>query len=125
MKKEHRKKYHTNWEMISMDIRINRAGNRCEKCNVKNKDLIRRTHTDKWIQVPFEVMEQLDDIRNRNYREFLQTLKACGIVQIVLTVAHLDQDPSNNDYSNLMALCQRCHLNHDRSFNVAKMRMKN
>ena len=35
---------------------------------------------------------------------------------VVLTVAHLDRDPSNNpeDGSNHAALCQRCHLNHDR-----------
>lgn len=41
-------------------------------------------------------------------------------VRVVLTIAHLDQDPSNNDASNLQALCQRCHLNHDRPFNVPK-----
>lgn len=28
----------------------------------------------------------------------------------VLTVHHLDGDPSNNKRSNLRALCQRCHL---------------
>lgn len=33
---------------------------------------------------------------------------------IVLTIAHLDQDIENNDPLNLMALCQRCHLRHDR-----------
>ena len=37
---------------------------------------------------------------------------------VVLTVAHLDHDPANNgapgDRPNLRALCQRCHLWHDR-----------
>lgn len=33
-----------------------------------------------------------------------------------LTVAHLDQDPSNNAPHNLRALCTGCHLNHDRPF---------
>ena len=28
----------------------------------------------------------------------------------ILTVDHLDHDPRNCDASNLMALCQRCHL---------------
>ena len=32
---------------------------------------------------------------------------------IVLSVAHLDQHPENNAYSNLAALCQKCHLDHD------------
>lgn len=37
---------------------------------------------------------------------------------IVLTIAHLDQDRENNDPLNLAALCQRCHLNWDRPFNL-------
>lgn len=27
-----------------------------------------------------------------------------------LTVHHLDMDTTNNQYTNLVALCQRCHL---------------
>jgi hypothetical protein len=33
---------------------------------------------------------------------------------VVLTVAHVDQDRNNNRFKNLAALCQRCHLGHDR-----------
>lgn len=32
---------------------------------------------------------------------------------VVLTCAHLDQQPENNDPENLRALCQRCHNTHD------------
>ena len=32
---------------------------------------------------------------------------------VVLTVAHLDHDPANNDMANLRHLCQRCHNRHD------------
>ena len=32
----------------------------------------------------------------------------------MLTVAHLDHAPEHNDPANLAALCQRCHLAHDR-----------
>lgn len=38
--------------------------------------------------------------------------------KVVLTVAHLDQDIKNNSFFNLAALCQRCHLNHDRATNI-------
>lgn len=34
-------------------------------------------------------------------------------VLVVLTVAHLDQDPTNNARENLKLLCQRCHNRHD------------
>lgn len=32
---------------------------------------------------------------------------------VVLTVAHLDHDPTNNAEDNLAALCQRCHNRYD------------
>ena len=34
-------------------------------------------------------------------------------VRIVLTMAHLDHNPANNQHSNLKLLCQRCHLAYD------------
>ncbi len=42
----------------------------------------------------------------------------------VLTVAHLDQDPSNNSAENLRALCSVCHLRHDRRFQVSNRKKK-
>ena len=36
------------------------------------------------------------------------------MTRVVLASAHLDHDPSNNHPHNLSALCQRCHLSHDR-----------
>lgn len=33
--------------------------------------------------------------------------------KVILTVAHLDHDISNNELYNLKALCQRCHLSYD------------
>lgn len=32
---------------------------------------------------------------------------------VVLTVAHLDHNPANNDPANLRAYCQRCHNTYD------------
>lgn len=43
--------------------------------------------------------------------------------RVVLTVAHVhDPDPMNCSDSNLAALCQRCHLNHDRPMHIASAR---
>jgi len=33
--------------------------------------------------------------------------------KVILTISHQDHDKGNNDYSNLKALCQACHLSHD------------
>ncbi|AWW31860.1 hypothetical protein DN752_17930 [Echinicola strongylocentroti] len=42
--------------------------------------------------------------------------------KVILTVAHLDQNRDNNAFSNLAALCQRCHLNHDRPHHINNRR---
>jgi len=42
---------------------------------------------------------------------------------VVLTVAHLDHDQGNNADDILTCMCQRCHFNYDRPFNVARERV--
>ncbi len=39
-----------------------------------------------------------------------------AVAKVVLTIAHLDHDVNNNDFSNLKALCQRCHNRYDIEF---------
>lgn len=44
---------------------------------------------------------------------------------IVITIAHLDHTPENNDPDNLRAWCQRCHNRYDaphRRLNAARTR---
>jgi 5-methylcytosine-specific restriction endonuclease McrA len=43
---------------------------------------------------------------------------------VVLTVAHLDHDPANNEDTNLRALCQRCHLAYDQDRHIAVRKQK-
>lgn len=38
--------------------------------------------------------------------------------RVVLTVGHLDHDPSNSDPANLRAWCNRCHLTYDAKFHA-------
>lgn len=48
-------------------------------------------------------------------------------VKIVLTVAHINQDPTDNRMVNLLALCQRCHNRIDqpyRQLHAAETRTK-
>ncbi|WP_148041392.1 HNH endonuclease family protein [Rufibacter immobilis] len=49
--------------------------------------------------------------------ENLKTINAwlnTRYMKVILTVAHLDHDPTNNEDWNLKALCQLCHNRHDR-----------
>lgn len=44
--------------------------------------------------------------------------------RFALTVAHLDQEPSNCDPANLRALCAVCHLKYDRQFRPKQRRLR-
>ena len=48
------------------------------------------------------------DCRARNYLTHPDTGS-----EVRLTIAHVDQDETNNDEANLRAWCQRCHNRHD------------
>ena len=44
--------------------------------------------------------------------------------KVVLTIAHLDHDVTNNAPGNLRAWCQRCHLTYDAPHHVETRRRK-
>lgn len=46
------------------------------------------------------------------------------VTKIHLQIAHIDQNPANNDYSNLQSKCPKCHLRFDNQFNAAKRLMR-
>lgn len=100
------KEYHPDWKAISLRIRNERAGGKCEWCGRVN-GLYYITNAD---GTPDKIFPECDD------KDYAEVCKEYGshVVRIVLTVAHIDRDKTNNDDANLAALCQRCHLNHDR-----------
>jgi hypothetical protein len=53
-------------------------------------------------------------VRSLPRPEALPTHVARRTTRVVLATAHLDHDPTNNWSRNLKALCQRCHMLHDR-----------
>lgn len=71
----------------------------------------RKRYPANWKDIRKDILKRAD-----NKCEF------CGIEnyairengsKVVLTIAHLDHTPENCDYSNLRALCQRCHNRYD------------
>jgi len=98
------KEYHPDWKAISLHIRKERAGDRCDWCDRPNRSMwMRGPHRHHEWEPAFEGHEA-DALGEIGYR----------FTMVVLTVAHIDHDKTNNDETNLAALCQRCHLNHDR-----------
>lgn len=82
-------KYPPNWKELSRWIRFHRASNRCEGSPA------------------------YPDCNAANGRPHPITGST-----VVLTVAHLDHDTTNNDLANLRAMCQRCHLTHDAKYHA-------
>ncbi len=44
-------------------------------------------------------------------------------IRVTLASCHRDHDPQKNDAANLMALCQRCHIPHDKAEHLRRRRL--
>ena len=77
------------WKALRASI-LERAKGRCETCGVKNHSMVWRVRKGKGMLADTSVE-----------------------VKVVLTVAHLNHDPTYNEPHNLKALCQLCHNRHD------------
>ena len=42
---------------------------------------------------------------------------------MVLATCHRDHNPTNNDGPNFMALCQRCHILHNKAEHLRRRRL--
>jgi 5-methylcytosine-specific restriction endonuclease McrA len=117
IKPENKKLYPKNWSEIRENI-LARAGNCCEFCGVENGRLGWRGDDGQFHDVEKEIC-YYDQFGEKAMRE------ARAAFKIVLTIANLDHNPTNNDPSNLQALCQKCHNKYDashRSKNARKTR---
>lgn len=108
---ENKNRYPANWKEIRASI-LARSGNCCEWCGVLNHAEGARDIHGEWHD------ERQIDNMNSTVGEILFG-EYPKIIRIVLTIAHIDHTPEHNDPANLAALCQRCHLNHDRHIHLA------
>lgn len=109
---ENRALYPADWKAISRRIRHERAGNRCEQCKAPNGELIVRAEDGATYMLSDGEVHDANDGQTLGYARSSE-YPGYQLVKIVLTVAHLDHDPTQNRDENLRALCQRCHLRHD------------
>lgn len=105
--------YHPKWSLISRLIRHHRAKNKCEWCSIGNGTVIKRLNGGAF-RLPCSTDWDMIHSRIRHGNSSMtESLKYHGFSKIVLTVAHIDHDKTNNRFNNLAALCQKCHLSHD------------
>ena len=124
---ERRWLYPIDWPELSRLVRFRRAGGRCERCARPHGRDVRHLGDGRWWD---EDRRCWRDDRGRRLRGLPQPGRerltqpplpgdwqadaAYRLTRVVLASAHLDHDPGNNAMRNLAALCQRCHLAHDR-----------
>lgn len=107
-----RARYPDDWEAIALRIK-HEAHWCCQQCQRPCR----------------QPSEPLADFRQRvkRWRQRQTPLPAkfeAAPRRYLLTVAHLDQQPSNQDPSNLKALCTVCHLQFDSRFRAKQKRLK-
>jgi heterodisulfide reductase subunit B len=113
------KLYPKNWKTEIRPAILKRANNCCEECGLKNYEIGYRDIAGYFYG--YQLIEDL--LERKGYDIFCHELKNCydnkgnptKPIKIVLTIAHLDHNIDNNDYSNLKALCQKCHLSLDKN----------
>jgi len=101
------KKYPVNWKTEIRPAILKRANDCCEFCGLENYSIGYRNENNIWSEIEKSFAGDMiaEDAREMGYK----------VIKIVLTIAHLDHDITNNDYNNLKALCQKCHLNYDKA----------
>lgn len=110
------KEYHPKWTLIRRLI-LKRAKNRCEWCGRKNYSIVDKETKKYPIHSKWEAFHQILYNPHTGWT-YNALLKHFGFTKIVITVAHLDHDKNNNRFNNLAALCQRCHLGHDKNEHI-------
>ena len=118
---EHRWLYPIDWRELSAIVRFTRAGGRCEHCGRPHGQVIEHLGDGRWWDAARRCWRDARGRRTRGEAARQLRLEALAgpapvtTTRVVLASAHLDHDPGNNHPRNLAALCQRCHLAHDRA----------
>lgn len=114
------KNYPDNWRKEIRPAILLRANYQCEFCGVGKYKYIFRGYLGDDTEVYQDAEGIIYDANNSAILflfDFEKTITPKGkgrVIKVVLTVAHIDHNINNNDPANLKALCQRCHLIHDK-----------
>ena len=118
IRRELRTLYPPNWRELSARVRFERARGRCQACGRPHLVKLRCLPDGRWFDDAGKIWR---DRRGRPAR-WPDLVEAARLrtTRVVLAAAHLDHDPGNNRLRNLRALCQRCHMLHDRPHHLAQ-----
>ena len=121
----HRWLYPIDWRELSASIRFRRAKGRCEGCCRPHGRVVVHLRDGRWWDA--EAMRWRDGAGRVVRFRLLPPPDTQGppgfTTRVFLSTCHLDHDPYNNVPENLAALCQRCHILHDKAEHLRRRRL--
>ncbi len=111
---QHRWFYPIDWPQLSAVIRFKRAKGRCEGCRRPHGKLVCHLGDGRWWDAQARVWRDGRGKPLKGLRPLRLWREPISSTRVFLACAHVDHDPTNNRARNLKALCQRCHMLHDR-----------
>ena len=122
IKPENKHRYPVDWPRISHQQKV-AAGWRCQDCNVRHMAWGWRAADGRFQDLPGGMKESL---LRRGARAPLDAElpsgEVVGVIEIVLSVGHIDQAPENCAPENLRCWCQACHNRHDQPYRLEHRR---
>ncbi len=114
IRSEYRWLYPIDWKQFSVVIRFERAKGQCQGCGRPHGRMVCHLGDGRWWDPERQAWRDGEGRRVGRVLEVEGLQEQLRTTRVVLATAHRDHDPTNNRPRNLMALCQRCHLQHDR-----------
>lgn len=98
-----KEKYPVNWLTTIRPAALRDAGYKCVKCRIPDRAYGYREPDGSFVECDSFMVHWA--IANKK-----------KLFKIILTISHTNHDTLDNRLSNLKALCQRCHLAHDKAY---------
>lgn len=120
IRREFRWLYPIDWPQLSATVRFDRAKGRCQHCQRPHGKTVVHLGDGRWWD---ETRGRWCDDLGKAVRGLpaydglfpQKTGLVTRVTKVILATAHLDHNPGNSRARNLKALCQRCHMIHDRA----------
>ena len=109
IRSENRALYPKNWPDIRLQV-LERACFCCERCSVPDRAYGYRDAKGNFHELTGE--------------EAVNPPSGVRAFMVILTIAHLNHDPRNNDLGNLEALCCQCHNRLDAPVRAANRKQR-
>ena len=103
--------YSENWADTIRPAILKRDHYKCCKCKVKHRSRGYYDSSKKFIECDEHMISYAAKMNIK-------------LIRIILQVHHKDCNKMNNDFSNLITLCPKCHMNEDRPSVLLKRKLR-